>query len=298
MPWRPTRRQPIRGRHFAIAMVLLGLAALESALWLHRTPPERTTGFIARVTGLEGHASRIADSGSAPATVALVPGSAIEIGDVMQTRPGAQLTLRRPGGLTIHVGPDTTATWDSADALRLSHGVVYVDTEGVGGEDRFVLVTHAGRVRHIGTRFGVEVDERHVRVTVRDGAVRLSAVSGEHELQAGSEGRIDTDGEFIAMALQADAGPWNWLLEAAPRFAIEGRPLHEVASELAAAAGATLSWGNTDVARHADELLLHGPTLALPARQALDAVMLTTRFRLQDQGQDADGTARLEVVER
>jgi ferric-dicitrate binding protein FerR (iron transport regulator) len=298
MPWRPSRRQPIRARHFVVAVVLLALAALESVLWLHRTPTETTTGLIARVTGLEGQAARLADSGSAPATEALAPGSAMTVGDVVQTRPGARLTLRRSGGLTIHVGPDTTATWDSPDALRLSHGVVYIDTEGVGTEDRFVLVTHAGRIRHVGTRFGVEVDDRHVRVTVRDGAIRLSAVNEVHELQAGKEGRIGADGDFVALPLQADAGPWNWMLDAAPRFAIEGRPLHEVASELAAAAGASLSWDGTDVARHADELLLHGPTLTLPARQALDAVMLTTRFRLRDDGRDADGTVRLEVVER
>jgi ferric-dicitrate binding protein FerR (iron transport regulator) len=298
MPWRPRVRQPIRPAHLAIALLALLLAAIESTLWLRQAPTPRPVNPIARVSALTGRVLRIADSGSAPAAEPLAADSGINVGDELQSRPGSRLTLRRPGGLTIHLGPDANATWDSADELRLTHGTVYVDTEGVGSQDGFVLVTHAGRIRHIGTRFGVEVDQRHVRVTVRDGAVRIGAANGQHDLAAGAEGRIGADGSFISMPLQAQSGPWNWMLGDSPQFALEGRPLHEVAQELAAAAGLTLTWSGTDLVRDADDLVLHGPALALPPRQALDVVLLTTRFRLRDDGQDADGTARLAVVDR
>lgn len=298
MPWRPRVRQPIKARHLAIALVLLLLTAAESTLWLRHSPTPRSPQSVAQVMALEGRVARLADGGAALEPESLVAGHALQVGDVVETLPGARATLRRAGGLTIHLGPDAIATWDSADELRLTRGAVYIDTQGVGTQDRFVLVTHAGRIRHVGTRFGVEVDDRHVRVTVRDGAVRIADARERHELTAGREGRIDADGNFIELPLLTAAGPWNWLLDNPPRFTVEGRPLREVAHELAAAAGVTLTWAGTDIARDADELLLHGPTLTLPPRQALNVVLLTTRFALRDDGHAADGTAQFEVVDR
>lgn len=214
---------------------------------------------------------------------------------MLRTRPGARLSLRRPGGLAIHLGPATEAVWDSHDALRVVRGVVYIETESNASRDELVVLTHAGRIHHIGTRYGVEVSDRLVRVSVRDGLVRITAAQEVTDVPAGRLGLLRPGSRLAAAPLSADEGPWNWMQGKAPRFAIEGRSLREVASELAAAAGMSLNW-STDIAQEADALQLHGPSLQMPPRTALDAVLMTTRFALREAGQDADGSARLDVV--
>ena len=295
--WRSAHHQRVRMRHLSLAAGLLLCVGLGSLLWLYRTPTPARNAVAARVVSFEGRTELHGDSGAAPATAALTLGRALRNGDVIQSRPGSRIVLRRPGGLTIHVGPDSELAWESVDELHLLHGVVYVETAGAGRDEAFVLVTHAGRIRHVGTRFGVLVDARRVRVMVRDGAVRIADAHGERQLQAGLEGRLDAAGGYAELPLGPDAGPWNWMLDGPPRFEIDDRPLREVLGEISAAAGITLDWTSTDVARDADGLVLHGPSLSMPPRQALDAVLLTTRYTLRESGDDA-AAPRFDVVTR
>ncbi len=298
MAWRGTRRQPVRPTHLLLAFALLLATALGSSLWLAQAPLVRGPAPAARVASAVGVSLRIGDNGAAKPPVILTEDSALKVGDVLQTRPGARLRLRRPGGLSIQIGPATEAIWDSPDDLRILRGVVYIETESPESHDPLVIVTHAGRVRHVGTRFGVQVSDQLVRVTVRDGLVRISAARHEQDLGAGHQGLLRADGAIESSPLATDAGPWNWMQGEATRFAIEGRSLHDVATELAAASGHALGWSTTNLARDAADLKLHGPALDMDPRAALDAILMTTRFAARDAGRDTDGTARLEVVLR
>lgn len=295
MAWRGTRRQRITARHLGVALAVLLTAALASSLWLTHAQPDHAPPYTARVAEVVGQALRIDDDGAEQRSSQLAAASTTKVGDVVRTRPGARLSLRRPGGLAIHVGPATEAVWDSHDALRVVRGVVYIETESNASRDELVVLTHAGRIHHIGTRFGVEVSDRLVRVSVRDGLVRITAAQEATELPAGRLGLLRPGSPLAALPLSVDEGPWNWMQGKAPRFAIEGRSLREVANELAAAAGMALNWP-ADIVQEADALQLHGPSLQLSPRTALDAVLMTTRFTLREAGQDAEGTARLEVV--
>ncbi len=48
--------------------------------------------------------------------------------------------------------------------------------------------------------------------------------------------------------------------------------------DLALASGLPLSYGSPQIEASARELVLHGPTLGLEARDAIDTVLLTTQF--------------------
>ena len=298
MAWRGTRRQPVRPTHLLLAFALLLATALGSTQWLTHAHLVRGPEPTAQVAGVVGVSLRIGDNGAARPPVILAEHSTLKVGDVLQTRPGARLSLRRPGGLSIQIGPATEAIWDSPDDLRVLRGVVYIETESPASRDPLVIVTHAGRIRHVGTRFGVQVSDQLVRVTVRDGLVRISAARHEQDLGAGHQGLLRADGAIESSPLATDAGPWNWMQGEATRFAIEGRSLHDVATELAAASGHALGWSTTNLARDAAYLKLHGPALDMDPRAALDAILMTTRFAARDAGRDTDGTARLEVVLR
>lgn len=295
--WRRSHQQRVRTRHLSLAAALLLGAGVASLLWLTRTAPETATHYAARVETVTGRSELRADSGAAPTAAPLATGITLRNGDMIRTRPGSRVVLRRASGLHIHLGPDSEASWESQDELLLTRGVVYVETTG-GGNDALVLVTHAGRIQHVGTRYGVEVAEQQVRVMVRDGAVRIADARGTRRLASGLEGRIDAQGDYTELPLAADAGPWSWMLDGPARFAIEDRPLREVLHEMSAAAGISLAWPSAEAARDAQQLVLHGPTLELPPRQALDAVLLTTRYTLRGAAGDDDGTPRFDVVAR
>jgi hypothetical protein len=143
----------------------------------------------------------------------------------------------------------------------------------------------------------VQVDENRVRVMVRDGVVRVADTHNERRLAAGLEGRLDATGAYTQVPLESDIGPWNWMLGEPARFVVEDRPLHEVLHEMSSAAGISIAWPSSELRRDAESQVLHGPALRLPPRQAIDAVLLTTRYTLREIA-GADGTRRYEVVVR
>jgi hypothetical protein len=295
--WRKAHRDRVRLHHLSIAAALILCVGLGSLLWLPRGA-RHGDAPAARIATLTGRAVLHTDSGASPIAVTLAAGRQVRNGDVIRSLPGSQLVLQRPGGLRIHLGPDSEVAWVSQDDLRLVQGVVYVDTEGAREVDAFAVLTHAGRIRHVGTRFSVTVDDGRVSVMVRDGLVSIGSSQGERRLSGGQESRISANGEYTTQPLAADAGPWNWMLGDPPRFAIEDRSLREVVREMGDAAGITVVFASLADETTARQMVLHGPALQMSPLSALRATLLTTQFTLHESGVDADGPTRFEVVAR
>jgi ferric-dicitrate binding protein FerR (iron transport regulator) len=296
--WLQTHRQRVRLRHLSLAAAVLLGVGLASLLWLQGLPRAPANVSAARVESLSGSAVLHGDSGASPVPVPLAPGSLLNNGDVIRSAAGSRLVLRRPGGLIVHLGPDSEIAWVSHDTLHLVHGLLYIDTAGSHGDEAFAVITHAGRIRHVGTRFSVQVDARTVRVMVRDGAVAIGTAQNEHLVPGGHEERISAAGDVADLPLTEDSGPWNWLLDGTPRFVVEARSLHEVVNEMASAAGVALVWPTPADEQQAQHLVLHGPTLAMAPLRALEATLLTTRFTLQQTAAGSDGARRYDVVAR
>lgn len=275
--WRRRVRKRMRRRQLAVATSLLGAALLGSLVWLGRQPPAAAPR-LATVESITGNVVLREDSGAA-AAAPLQRARSIHKGELIQTAPGSKLTLRRPGGILIHVGGHTELQWQTDDALRVTRGIVYVDTNpGVRGADALQILTHASRIRHIGTRFSVQVEALDVRVLVREGAVAIGNGRGEQRVASGRAARIAAGGELSEVELTPGEGPWQWLGNERPQFALEGRRLDDVLQDLALASGLPLSYGSPQIEAGARELVLHGPPLGLEARDAIDTVLLTTRF--------------------
>ena len=296
--WLQTHRQRVRLRHLSLAAAVLLGVGLASLLWLQGLPRAPANAATARVESLSGSAVLHGDSGASPVPVALAAGSLLNNGDVIHSAAGSRLVLRRPGGLTLHLGPDSVVAWVSRDTLHLVHGLRSIDPAGSHGDEAFAVITHAGRIRHVGTRFSVQVDGRSVRVMVRDGAVAIGTAHGEHFVPGGLEERISATGDVADLPLTADSGPWNWLLDGTPRFVVENRSLHEVIHEMAKAAGIALVWQTPSDEQQAQQMVLHGPTLAMAPLRALEATLLTTRFTLQQTSAGEAGVSRYDVMAR
>ncbi|MET0291710.1 MAG: FecR family protein [Steroidobacteraceae bacterium] len=276
--WQKQRRRRVQRRQLAVAASLLGCALLAGIAWLNFGSLPLGDQRVAAVERFTGDVQLRHDSG-AGRQVLPQTGAAVNVGEEIHTAPGSRLVLRRPGGILLHVAGGSELVWQTADALRLTRGLVYVDTGSAApGSDALEILTHTGRVRHIGTRFSVQVQDLEVRVMVRDGAVAIGNTHNERRLDAGQAARIARDGELQTSTLTEDAGPWQWLAAESPRYAIEGRSLHDVLGELSLAQGEPLRYSSSATEAEARSLMLHGPALELPPLQAVDAVLLTTRF--------------------
>ncbi len=204
--WRRHVRKRMQRRQLAIAASLFGVAVLGSLIWLGRQPAANTEQ-LAAVESIAGNVVLRGDSGAAEAAP-LQRSRSIHKGELIQTAPGSKLTLRRPSGILIHVGGDTELAWQTDDALRVTRGIVYVDTnEGARGADALEIVTHTGRIRHVGTRFSVHVEALDVRVLVREGAVAIGSNRGEQRVASGHAARIAAGGELSEVALTPGEGP-------------------------------------------------------------------------------------------
>ena len=279
--WRRRLRRRMQRRQLTVAASLFAVALIGALMWLGRQPAAGTRE-VAAVQSTSGEVLLREDSGAAAATP-LLNSRLIRKGEQIETAPGSRLTLRRPGGILIHVGGGSQLMWQTDDALRVVRGVVYVDTNvdsnaGERSSDALEILTHTGRIRHVGTRFSVQVDSLDVRVLVREGAVAIGGSRGEQRVESGHGARIASDGQLSEVSLTPGEGPWQWLGSEQPEFAIEGRRLDDVLRDLALASGLPLRYGSPQIEASARELVLHGPTLALDAREAIDTVLLTTQF--------------------
>jgi hypothetical protein len=285
--WQGQLRTRMHRRQLAIAASLLGCAVLTGLAWLRQggvSPPQT----VASVAAVMGDVRVHTDSGAGDST-SVASERSFKAGEQIETAVASRVTLRRPSGILIHVAGGSELVWQSADALRLTRGLIYIDTEDAGGPDALEVITHTGRIRHVGTRFSVQVADLEVRVMVRDGAVRIGSSRAEQRLGQGYAARIDAEGRVTADTISAGEGPWHWLATERPQFIVEGRSLHAVLADMAQADGVQLRYGSATVESSAHQLVLHGPPLELDATRAIDAVLLTTQFTRR---------APLEIVQR
>jgi ferric-dicitrate binding protein FerR (iron transport regulator) len=271
--WEDLRRRRARVRLMAAA-ASLALILVGSGAWLvaRRPAPE-----LARVERVQGEVHRV---GGPAASALVIDGTVISAGQRLVTAADGGLTLRRASGLTLRVGASSELSFGSRDSFEMLAGIVYIDTgSNTPSRDPLAVMTRAGRVQHVGTRFSVAVAREEVRIAVRDGKVNLARSNGNTLIGAGEEARIGADGRMETQRLASNSAVWKWLDPAPGPIAIDDRVLFDVMAELGAAAGLAVRYATPAVETEAHQLRLRGPPLTLPTDAAIDGVLLATRFK-------------------
>jgi len=132
-----------------------------------------------------------------------------------RTGTGERLTVVLPDRSVLHL--DTRSAVDlafdgSRRAIVLRAGEIAIETaHGDAAEQRpFVVLTPEGRLRALGTRFVVRIDERRARVSVQQGAVALHPGDGPVEavVQAGQSRWLAESGSTPAASRGFDEDGW------------------------------------------------------------------------------------------
>jgi len=235
--------------------------------------------------------SRLADRPAAPlATVASVTGPLVAVhsngdrlpvgaplypGAVLQTGPDARAALALSGGRSMRLDHGTRLALDSPASIVLHAGAVYLDSGGRPGQRAvFEVRTDRGAARELGTQFEVRIEAEALRVRVREGAVEL-ARDQPVRVEAGSELRVDADGRISRSALSPHDPSWQWVLEAAPPFELEGHSLGAFLAWVGRETGWRIRFTDRELGARVAAIELHGSIAGLTPDQTPAAVLPT-----------------------
>lgn len=213
---------------------------------------------------------------------------------------GAMVTTGHSGLAAFALGPNVSLRLDgqsrvrfeSAGALTLEQGALYVDSAAEDGQPLEIRTLH-GTVTDVGTQFEVrlvpsEHAETSLRVRVREGQVRVDGPGGARSAEAGQQLTVGSRG-FEAGLVASDDRGWEWAAEAAPPLEIEGLQVPAFLDWVARELG--LHWsavGPLDPFE-LEQIVLHGSIDGLTPVEALDVVLQGAGLGYRREGQ------RLEV---
>lgn len=308
--WRAQVASAHRPRPWAAyALAAAALVAALGAAWWWSGWWSVDPGWVARAESLAGAvALEVELAGGETIASPLWAGAEIPAQAVLATagpdaaEPG-RAGLRLAGGPSLRLAAGSRVRLVSAKVLALEAGTVYLDSgpePGRGG--RVEVRTAAGVARDIGTQFEVALldgGDPALRVRVREGTVLVERGEISHRAAAGQELTLRADGSVARRAVAPTDPAWEWILEAAPPFAIEGRTLAEFLRWVERETGWEIRFADPEVEAAAGSILLHGslgdlgpdqaPAVVLPGAGLAHRLTGNTLLILRAQENPGDG---------
>jgi FecR-like protein len=240
------------------ASALIALALTNTAT----TPAAIPAGFI--VTA--------AAEGAGPST-----GDSIFAGDVIDTFSTTGLSVALRGDISLRVDRATLLTVDSADEFTLTAGRVYIDTGDRGYADRHITVrTPSGSATDVGTQFSVGFESSAMSVAVREGRVDLESGKQTHTAMRGDKITVRPGNAPRFDSVPPSGESWDWAVDLAPPFEIEGRSLLDFLKWASRETGMELNFESDQVRMEAMRPKLRGSIENFTPLEAIAAVMATT----------------------
>jgi ferric-dicitrate binding protein FerR (iron transport regulator) len=200
----------------------------------------------------------------------------IGAGVTLESDAGGRLALRLAAGPSLRLDVDSRIRLLSDRLFELERGAVYLDS-GLGGVDfgPVEVLTPLGSVADIGTQFEVRVLADRLRVRVREGLISLAAGEERHETGAGTEISLTAAGTLSRRQVAPGGPAWDWVLEIAPSFELEGASLDAFLRWVSRETGHEIQFTDGATERSAPGVVLHGSASGLRPDQALEAVLPT-----------------------
>ena len=186
------------------------------------------------------------------------------------TTSNERASVRLPDGTSVRIDQHSRVRFDTPHRLAVESGAIYV----VAARSGIRVQTPFGMVRDIGTRFEVRVTGGATRVRVRDGEVIAAArhlVRGE-QLDA-------RPGSAITSKVPTWGPDWEWTMDVAPRFAIEGARVSQFLDWVGSESGLEIRYDSPATAERAARTTLHGSMSDLRPDVAAVAILPTAGLR-------------------
>ncbi len=273
--WRElTTQRKRRGGMFAAALAATVLLALVAVLRRAPEPVPAIAAPVATVERVMGQIEVITIDGVQPQL--LQAGDILRPGQSITGRGGSGLSLSWLDGTSIRVDQDSSLQLTASGEISLEAGRVYVDTQASRANATApLLLTPAGRVRHLGTRYMIAVDSGSTRVSVREGRVELQREHTAIEVDRGEQLSVDAGGHGSVDSIPVFGAEWAWAQRLAAPFELDGRTLAEFLEWVSGETGMAVEYDDAAAEQTARSTELRG-SIHLPPQQALDLVLQTS----------------------
>lgn len=159
----------------------------------------------------------------------------IHLGETISTGDDAGIALAWLGGGSLRLDENTTIEFRDASSVYLREGQVYFDSTpsnliaGAHNADpgSFVIATAYGRVTHIGTQFVTGVDDKMLKVSVREGRVDVEGRYYQRTAERGQQLQFAGRQQPQTLSFDEYGDAWNWVAERSPVVDVDGRTLPE-----------------------------------------------------------------------
>ena len=232
-------------------------------------------GPVATVQAVSGIV-RARQPGSLPgAGTELRVGDSVAGGMIVDTGVLGRTALRLAGGPSLRLDFGTRLVPLTDSAVTLESGALYFDSgEETSGAPPVEIRTGLGVVRHVGTQFEVRLASEGMRLRVREGVASLENEGRVHEAEAGTELTVDGAGSLSRRAVPGFGPDWDWVLDVAPPFELEGSTLDVFLTWVRRETGWQIRFAE-ERSEAGSSTVLHGSIEDMRPDQALEAVLPT-----------------------
>ncbi len=258
-----------------------GLAAMAAALALafglvqraERLEPAAPAVEVATLTAASGPGVTLHDE--AGANRMLRPGDVISSRGWLETGRGTRAAVELVGGGSLRLDRSTRLRFLTADTVGLESGAIYFDSgQGPGESAALTVETDWGDVEDIGTQFEVRTSDG-LRIRVREGRINLDRQGRVYEAEAGTELHLSPGGSLSRRSVPLFGPEWDWVLEVAKPFELDGQPLDSFLTWVSRETGRKVRFADLTLAEEAPTVRLHGSIAGLRPDEALEAVLPT-----------------------
>jgi len=276
---RRRRRRQLTGWAMAAALVLVAFA-----IWLSRSLVPATPAVI--VASIEHVVGKVEISGSWGRKHSAADREALLSGEKLITGPDGRIALAMANGISVRIDHDTQIEFKDPHSASMSAGGVYVDSPGVPtAEQRLRIETPVGTVEHFGTQYEARFAPPALRVRVREGRVALTPSSGIAQSGvAGEQLTLRAGGDINRATIETHGEHWNWASSLAQTMEIDGRRLTEFLQWAGRELGQPVVFASPESEAEAARVVLSGSVSGLAPREALSAVLSTTRLKHTNTG--------------
>ena len=189
--------------------------------------------------------------------------SQINSEDEVTTENDSYLSIKLSNGITLILGENTRMRVTSLKEVSLLAGKLYFDSP----DSQLPLTVHTpqGDIVDVGTQYEALATDNGLRISMRDGAVKLS-VDGVLHSAAVSDGAGDVllvqpNNTVSRSTLATTDKYWQWVLIASEDILLEGKTVYDVLDQAARLTGRKVFYKNSKAKLLAQQTRLSGGVL-------------------------------------
>lgn len=230
--WRVvTRKRTSRNRfvHFAIAAtVLVSVFSLFNTL---RTPVNE----VVQVASIHKSFGSIYFISEESDVVPIERLDAVHSGQKIQTGDDAGIALAWEAGGSLRIDAGSTIEFIDANTVYLHAGKVYFDSTpssliagiNAAAVGSFKIDTEFGSVSHVGTQFMTSIEDKKLRVSVREGRVEVDAPRHPRTANRGEQLVYSARQRPDRLNISEYGEEWQWVTRTSPTVDTTDKPIGE-----------------------------------------------------------------------